>query len=176
MEEHINLGEKTSKSNYWKFVGAFLAIMLVVAGGYLVWDKNFSQEAETQKNYDKYLTWEEKYQEAMKNDTYGGKTPQETLDLFVEALRAEDVELASKYFVLNTNGEVDEKWTIYLSDMQKEDLLQSMARDIERDARPLKASYKDDDSFALFNDDGTVGVLIDMEINKESGVWKIESL
>jgi len=36
----------------------------------------------------------------MSEDTYGGKTPEETLNLFIEALKKEDLELASKYFVL----------------------------------------------------------------------------
>ena len=33
-------------------------------------------------------------------DTYGGKTPQETLDMFISAVEKGDYELASKYFVL----------------------------------------------------------------------------
>lgn len=33
-------------------------------------------------------------------DTYGGKTPQETLDMFIAAVEKGDYELASKYFVV----------------------------------------------------------------------------
>ena len=33
-------------------------------------------------------------------DTYGGKTPQETLDMFISAVEKGDYELASKYFVV----------------------------------------------------------------------------
>ena len=35
-----------------------------------------------------------------KEDVYGGKTPEETLQMFIEALKKEDIELASKYFSL----------------------------------------------------------------------------
>ncbi len=35
-----------------------------------------------------------------RNDKYGGKTPEETFDMFIAALEKSDVELASKYFVL----------------------------------------------------------------------------
>src|SRR3990167_4899471 len=35
-----------------------------------------------------------------KNDTYGGKTPEETFDLYLAALKKGDLELASKYFVV----------------------------------------------------------------------------
>ena len=39
--------------------------------------------------------------EMFQNDTYGGKTPEETFNLFVQALKDEDVDLAVKYFVLD---------------------------------------------------------------------------
>lgn len=32
-------------------------------------------------------------------DTYGGKTPQETLQMYIEAVEKGDYELASKYFI-----------------------------------------------------------------------------
>src|SRR3989344_2535021 len=35
------------------------------------------------------------------DDTYGGKTPEETFNLFVTALKNEDVDLAVKYIVLD---------------------------------------------------------------------------
>lgn len=42
---------------------------------------------------------EEDYKLALA-DTYGGKTPQETLDMFIDAVEKGDYELASKYFVI----------------------------------------------------------------------------
>ncbi len=39
-------------------------------------------------------------------DTYGGKTPEETWGLFLDALKKGDVELASKYFVVEKQKEV----------------------------------------------------------------------
>lgn len=35
---------------------------------------------------------------AQKNDTFGGKTPEETFDMFLAALKLGDIELASKYY------------------------------------------------------------------------------
>src|SRR3989304_74803 len=37
-------------------------------------------------------------------DTYGGKTPKETLELFIAAVEKEDFDLASKYFILSKQG------------------------------------------------------------------------
>ena len=46
-----------------------------------------------------------RYREAMRQDTQGGKTPEETLRLFVSALREGNIELASAYFILEgTDG------------------------------------------------------------------------
>lgn len=41
----------------------------------------------------------EKETKLLKQDTYGGKTPEETLELFVQALKQKDPELASKYYL-----------------------------------------------------------------------------
>ena len=46
----------------------------------------------------------EKLSEPYYKDTYGGKTPEETYDLFISALKVRDVELASKYFVIERQG------------------------------------------------------------------------
>ncbi len=43
---------------------------------------------------------------AQKADTFGGKTPEETLDLYITALKAGDIELASKYYEVSL--EVDD--------------------------------------------------------------------
>jgi hypothetical protein len=41
------------------------------------------------------------YLNLQQNDNYGGKTPEETLDLYIEALKALDIELASKYYEIS---------------------------------------------------------------------------
>lgn len=40
-------------------------------------------------------------QNLFKDDTYGGKTPEETFNMFVSALKAGDVDTATKYIVLD---------------------------------------------------------------------------
>ena len=44
---------------------------------------------------------QKKLEAAYRNDKYGGVTPEETFNMFIVALEKGDVELASKYFVLN---------------------------------------------------------------------------
>ena len=84
------------------------------------------------------------------------------------------MDLASKYFLLDENGS-REKWEKGLAELKEKNLLQQMANDIEKEAKATKPSYEGDAGFELLNDDGTVGILVDMELNQYSGVWKIES-
>lgn len=147
-----------------------MAMVLVVTGGHLIWKNYFA--------YDEVKVYEEvtrKYVEAMTADTYGGKTPQETLDMFVDALRKGDVELASKYFMLDDNLS-REKWVDYLLKLKQKNLLSRLADDIEKEARSVGSVYEGNFQFKLYNDDGTTGLLINMQLNKHSNVWKIESL
>src|SRR3989344_3905403 len=96
-----------SKNSYRKFLGIFLGVMLVIGGGYWLWDGYLSSAAKARRYAENQVAQIEKaekaYVEAMTADTYGGKTPKETLDLFVAALKKGDIELASKYFLLDEN-------------------------------------------------------------------------
>jgi hypothetical protein len=185
MEEQISQGKnqspEKSKKKYWRFITVFLGIMIIVVGGFFVWDKYFSPQAkinrETQKNYQKYLEWQKNYEKAMREDTYGGKTPEETLKMFIEALKKEDIELASKYFMLDENVS-REKWANRLNNIKQKGYLPTMIKDIEEKAKPdiQNRLNENDYKFLLRTDNGAVGAVINMELNKYSGIWKIESL
>lgn len=152
---------------------------MLVLGGFFGWENYWSPEAREnsrlEKQYQNYLNWEKEYKEALKNDIYGGQTPQETLDMFVEALKAGDTELASKYFVLEEDGKQDQKWIDLLNDLESGNNLERFSNDIEK----YNDSQKTSDSYFVFlyrNDDGSLGLQLTMIFNKESGIWKIESL
>jgi len=143
--------------------------VVVVGGSYLIWNKYFKYDLEKV-----YQEAERRYVEAMTADTYGGKTPQETLDMFVEALRAEDIELASKYFMLDENLS-REKWANLLANVKDRGFLGKMSNDLGNygDAGDVMEGYY---TFSYYNDDGTVGLQMIMRFNSNAGVWKIESL
>jgi len=76
-----------------------------------------------------------KQEQSYKNDTYGGKTPEETYQMFLTALKAKDIELASKYFVLEEQErykqalqEVDKngKWDLMMDDLTQKNLKWTM--------------------------------------------------
>ena len=151
----------------------FVGMTVVVAGlaGFLVW-----QWYGGYSEYRAYKNLEKKYVQAMTEDTYGGKTPQETLDLFVEALKKEDVELASKYFILDDNLS-REKWVKALQLLKDRGALDDMARDVEKvSPNPEDSVDEKDFKFILLDNNGLASITINLRFNTYSKVWKIESL
>jgi hypothetical protein len=162
-----------------------LAVILALIGGTLYFFPNWLSyskyligvESQTEKNMRLLEQMEKKYIQAMTADTYGGKTPKETLDMFVDALRKGDVELASKYVKLEDDLTRDTT-VATLSQMKEKGFLDDMAIDLSADIREDKddKTSAEDFKFAAYNKDGDVGAIIDMWFNKYSGLWKIETL
>ena len=108
------------KSARWKFIFGLLGIIFlglaILIGGkfYFFWrgTKAVQELAEAMKRAE-----EEDYQRAMA-DTFGGKTPQETLRMYIDAVEKGDYELASKYFVLDKQ-ERESNYLTSLSDNKK---------------------------------------------------------
>jgi len=91
---------------WWFWVAVF---MLIIAAWqtkiYFDWKADNDSAAWNIQNQISYQYWQylerqsAELEEAWRSDQYGGETPEETLQLFVEALEARDFELAAKYFV-----------------------------------------------------------------------------
>lgn len=148
-----------------------MAVIIAALGLFFVW-KWFGGYLE----YRNYNDMEKRYVQAMTADKNGGKTPQETLNMFVDALKKEDVELAASYFMLDDNLSRD-KWIETLAIFKEKGLLDDMAGDLGKSKEDIKNRIDENDyKFNIYNDDGTVGGWIDMRFNNYSKVWKIESL
>lgn len=170
--------ENQNNKKSWLWIG--LAILLILGGffGYQnYWSSEARENAQLEKQYQNYLNWEKGYKEALKNDTFGGKTPQETLDMFVAALRAGDTELASKYFVLK-DGKEDSRleWKKVMDDQKNQGGLEEIIRVVSESNFDENSSSGETAWFVLKNKDGLVEYSIILKLNKESGIWKIESL
>ncbi|NCN53162.1 hypothetical protein GW950_01720 [Candidatus Wolfebacteria bacterium] len=180
-DNQFNQKSGPSKGRLFVFIGSFIGLVVLVAAPYYIWDNFFDAQAvserKTQKQYEAFLEWEKKYEETMKNDTYGGKTPQETLDLFVAALQNDDLELASKYFALGDYGEVDEKWINGLYSLREKGDLVDMIVELEKMQPSFRNTGSDKVSeYVLFGNDGIVDYSVIFKLNLFSNVWKIESL
>jgi len=69
----------------------------------------------------------EKMQEPYKNDTIGGVIPEETFDMFIAALKDDDIELASKYFVIKRQN----NWLKTLREYRNNRLLSDFILELE---------------------------------------------
>lgn len=147
-----------------KVVGGLVVMALIVAGAY--WHRSQSM-----READPFAD----VKVAMAADAVGGATPAETLAMFVAALRANDDAAAAQFFMLDDAGS-RAQWEARMADLKAQGMLQKMADDIERNAKPTTPAYEGDAGYELLNEDGTVGVVIDMQFNSLSGVWKLQSL
>lgn len=157
----------------------FAGIILLVLAGYWVWNSQLNlkteESNEPKATYEEAIAQQEKFEQAMRNDTYGGKTPQETLNLFIEALQKSDVELAYQYFILKENGERDPKWMEGLIKTRDAGRLQEVADSLSK-AKSSGSSIEGYYGFVIEDSQKEVIANIELRFNQYSGVWKIESL
>ncbi len=151
---------------FWKFAAVFTAIIVfgwisVQLVQYYQWRKSPNYEAE------KYLNeLEQKY----RDDTYGGNTPEETLQLFIDALKNNDINLASKYFVVDKQ----EEWKEKLEKIKNNGLLQNMTSDLSRDKEKQIIS-ENRIVFYIYNNNNLLAVSINI-VKNINNKWKIEDI
>ncbi len=112
----------------------------------------------------------EKIKKEIADDPYGGDTPEQTLRLFIDALKQGDTNLAAKYFVYDKQ----EEWKMDLAKIEEKGLLDEMVKDLER------VKYKYDISentigFDIANDqkEAILSITITLTPNNK---WKIKDL
>ena len=99
-----------------------------------------------------------------KNDIYGGYTPEETVRLFVEALKKGNTESAAKYIVLDKRGVGRED----LSRLKERKMLDNLVKDFE--SRQFKESDGDTARYMLATDSQASPLTL---IKAPNGKWKI---
>jgi len=82
----------------------FLVFLIALNYGLEKYNQS-KQWQEIKKSAEAFQKAEQELYQKMMADTYGGKTPQETLELFIAAVEKGDYELASKYFVKSKQEE-----------------------------------------------------------------------
>ncbi len=138
------------------------------------WYENYKVKEALVRESEKQMEAYEEYIDIYRKDTYGGKTPQETLDLFVEALEAGDIDLASKYFMPDDSGSRKE-WEDALVDAKNAGSLERTI-DLVKRAKVSNDSL-DPDRFATFitrDPNSELEAYIELVFN--GNVWKIDSL
>ena len=157
----------STRNNSSKKYFIWLVALVLVGVGVYAGAKFYSYKKDTGR-----LNAVDAYLDVFKNDTFGGKTPEETLKLFIEALKQGDVEKASLYFLPDDNGS-RERWLKFLAGVKSKDLLAIMAKDLETKAKPAGSSYENNFVYQILDSEGIVAV--DMNFVFNGKVWKIES-
>jgi len=147
-----------------KFAGVMIAIVLV--GGLVLSIMQYiryrySPEYRAGENLKEI---EKQYAE----DFYGGDTPEETLALFISALKAGDTDLAAKYFVLDAQAQ----WREDLAVMKEKGFLVEMVKDLNKTSTKIDG---DTAFFTLTNQDMPESQLV-MHKNPLNNRWKITEL
>ncbi|OGZ94628.1 MAG: hypothetical protein A3H69_02860 [Candidatus Sungbacteria bacterium RIFCSPLOWO2_02_FULL_47_9] len=145
----------------------FLQVLLLVAFGSAVifgigyWryygSPDYKELKRLEELRDKYMA-----------DTYGGSTPEETLQLFIDALKKGDTELASKYFVLDKQSD----WQNKLEKIKSGSLLASMIGDLSRPNKNKYAISEGQVAFDVVNDKKELILTISLG-RGPNGIWKI---
>ncbi len=161
------------------FASIFLGILILIAGGYYSWENYLSPSAryarQSEANYQKYLNFQQKYEAAMEADTYGGATPQDTLNLFIEALKNGNVDLASNYFLLDDDGTRNANWLSNLNELKLSGKLNDVVNLLSK-ATPAGSWTDGKFGFEIRNAEGKLLYDINLILNKYSNVWKIENM
>lgn len=111
-----------------KTIGKYLLAVGVVAAlglGALFLIQYLRDSENPEKQAEKYM---EALEKAYREDQYGGNTPEETLQLFIDALKKGDTDLAAKYFIIDEQ----EKWSGKLKDLANQSKLNILIEDIEK--------------------------------------------
>ncbi|OGZ99803.1 MAG: hypothetical protein A3C07_02195 [Candidatus Sungbacteria bacterium RIFCSPHIGHO2_02_FULL_47_11] len=149
-------------------IAAGVIVLLGTAALYAIREWRYRNDPEYQvvKNFQEL---ERRYAE----DQYGGETPEETLRLFIDALKKEDVDLATKYFVIDEQ----KKWRNELLIIKEKGLLDEMVKDLERprEKKPLIENTDNRFNYFIYNDDNILAVVIDIA-RGPNGKWKILDL
>lgn len=113
-------------------------------------------------------------EEPYKKDIYGGKTPEETWTLYVDALKRGDIDLASKYFAVNRQEEERQE----LFQIERDEKLEELAKIYSQE---LKLEQKrSDKAYFYIVRENVAGEKINDSIafyfNPYTKVWKIINL
>lgn len=156
-------------SKLWKFFSAFLMIVVLSYVGLLSLSKyERTKEAERIKaDADAMERNEQDLMARMSADTYGGKTPEQTLTLYIKAVEKGDYDLASKYFVFERQD--DE-----LAKLQNASVIKGRIAsyvDTLKKTLATKGTYADSKQFYSFSTPLVVNLT-----TYPSGLWKIQEI
>lgn len=163
-----------------KYSAALAGVVFVLSAGIFSWVNYLSPEAKNiraqRKDVETILKMQRNYEEAMRADTYGGKTPQETLSMFADAIKSGNVDLAVRYLKFDDTGKPDNDTEADLRQAIQEGKVDLILKIISEAKFSLKQSNENAAWFSVIGRDGMVEYTIILSHNRYANIWKIESM
>ena len=147
-----------------KYIIGFI-ILLTIGYGALQWVRDYQYKHSAGYAASRYY---DELQQRYQNDTYGGSTPEETLSLFIDALKKGDVDLASKYFEVKKQDEVLKS----LENSSKQNKVSFILQEV---TKAKLSKIENDKAYFVIIENGIVKTQIILNINSKEK-WKIENL
>jgi len=131
--------------------------------------------AERPRSKGEYINYITELEKAARADDIGGQTPQETLALWVEAVKADNLEKASTYFVITEGKNAFE----IMKESKRNNVFPEVIIDIENGgswsiSEYTGARFETHTLEERIKRDGNRGYVFEFTQNKENGVWKID--
>jgi hypothetical protein len=160
--DNVNRKNKLPKKS--KLFIIFGIIFLIIFGTlfYIDWERN-SFNREQMKIHNAFIEYGEMLEEKMAKDDVGGSTPQETLNMFIEAVEKGDYELASDYFVIEKK-KIWEKDLIETEEINKIDILLEALKE----AKNKKCDYSENKKSCSIHDPVLISFVL-----YPTNIWKI---
>jgi len=166
--ENMGASEVDQKKYAWKRRRNFLFVILLIIFVNILFILGFARyeryrgEESVEKTAQALRDWEKERYDAAMADTYGGKTPQETLSLYIDAVEKGDYELASKYFIESKR----ENELKSLQNATSENMKSSL--ELIKQSLMNEGSFSEDKKGFVILDP----ILVDFE-QYPNGIWKI---
>lgn len=154
-------------------IAGFFGFLFVLNYGLEKYNQN-KQWQEIKKSAEMFQKAEQELYQQMMADTYGGKTPQETLQMYIEAVEKGDYELASKYMV-KENQEKESRGLLNIKDDQK--FLKEYLNDIKKAEPDGEFKEEADETFQMKSkiEEGKPYYFIRF-VKYPTGIWKISEI
>lgn len=166
------------KINYKaKTIILIFIVILMIPASYFVWYLVLSPEAQQAQGMRAAVDYYSRIQKNFASDTYGGKTPEETIQLFIKALEENNLELAAKYMERDKNGKEDPRYLETLKSLTAEQKQMYLAK-----LKAVKADPENNGSdgynarFSIIDNQGHADFSVNLYKGTQTPVWKIESM
>ena len=158
-----------------KIIITAIVFLLIAVAGYIA--GNLTKYGLDVRKADKMVErFQGSLEEPYKKDTYGGKTPEETWAMFLDALKKGDIDLASKYFAVDEQKNILERIQESIKLQRFDSAIEKFSRELIREKDYLqgdKAYYY----IPIKNQSGELEAYsVVFYLNPHTRIWKIINL